>query len=604
MVTNLFKSSNECPATALHRRQAGRVILVGAALAILTPGLTGATSNDVQALSAALESRVNAVAGDQGLEAFRLPDNNDFDKIPQDPSNPITREKVRLGKLLFHDPATGTQGTDPDRQQTFSCASCHHVAAGFKSGIPQGIGDGGVGFGMAGEARVLADGLDATAPAGDRLLPDLQPIASPTILNSAWQGPMLWNGSFGNVPGGVNSAVPGVDGAGPPPIKANTFGLDGLETQVLAGTNVHRLLFDSGSVLQSNSEYRYLYERAFPGGVTGTIPDNGTVVTDAALGAAKAIAAYERTVVSNLAPFQKWLSGEQGAMTAQQLRGALLFFGKADCVACHTGPALSSVAGASADELFFAIGFADLNPSDPRVHGAIDEATKRGRGGFTGDASDNYKFKIPPLYNLADSNVFGHGASFRSVREVVMYKNAAIAQNPAAIDNLSDRFVPLGLADAEIDDLIAFLEEGLYDSWLDRYVPSKLPSESCFPVGDLQAAIDLDCLVSSEPAHDDPPQCASAVSDADGDGWGWENEASCRVVDGLPVVSPEPVDNGHPQCQSTDSDSDGDGWGWENGRSCVAASSPESQVPQCASAATDPDGDGWGWENHRSCRVL
>lgn len=535
--------------------------------------LSAANAQSAHELSLMLESSIDSHTDGQGLQALVLPDNNDFANIPQDPSNPLTREKVLLGKLLYHDTAFATRGTDPERTQTWSCASCHHVAAGFKAGIPQGIADGGVGFGIDGSERRLAEGLSGTAPVGDPLLPDIQPIASPTILNSAFQDLMLWNGSFGNTAGSNNGVVETVDGAGPPPIKANTFGLSGLETQVLAGTNVHRLGFDADSLLLTNSEYRHLFARAFPDGDTGFIPDNDTVVTPSALGAAKAIAAYERTVLSNLAPFQKWLKGEQSAMTKQQLRGALLFFGKADCASCHTGPALSSAVGATADEMFFAVGFNDLDPSDPLVHGVVDETTRLGRGGFTGDPSDNYQFKIPPLYNLTDTNVFGHGSSFTSVREVVEYKNAAVAQNPAAIDNLSEHFVPLGLSDIEVTDLVAFLEEGLYDQWLHRYVPTSVPSDSCITVSDLQSTIDLGCITDHTPVPANHPFCEFTSSDTDGDGYGWENNASCLVTgsssDIGPVSNPMVSESDHPFCERADSDPDDDGWGWENQRSCV-----------------------------------
>lgn len=491
--------------------------------------MPGAQASDRQSLTDSLIQKLSMHSDRGGLDAFKLAEKNDLAGVPQDPANPITRAKITLGRFLYHETAVSTEGTDPDRAETWSCASCHHVAAGFKAGIPQGIGDGGVGFGADGANRMLLQGLDATAPAGDATLPDVQPVTSPTVLNTAYQDVMLWNGSFGNAPGSINSSAQNLDTAGPEAVKANTFGLSGLETQVLAGTRVHRQRFDNESILQTNSEYRYLYNRAFPDGDTGYIPNNGTVVSAADLGAAKAIAAYERIVLSNLAPFQRWLSGDQGAMSVQQLRGANLFFGKADCVSCHTGPALSSPVGATADQVFFAVGFSDFDTSHSQIHGTVDDATKRGRGGFTGDPADDYKFKIPQLYNLADTNVFGHGASFGSVREVVNYKNAAVAQNPASVDNLADNFRPLGLTDSEVDDLVVFLEEGLYDAWLDRYVPYSLPSDQCFPVADIQSAADLGCIVTPKPNRH--PTCQSSSSDPDGDGWGWENSMSCRVAD-------------------------------------------------------------------------
>jgi len=83
--------------------------------------------------------------------------------------------------------------------------------------------------------------------------------------------------------------------------------------------------------------------------------------------------------------------------------------------------------------------------------------------------------------------------------------------------------------------------------------------------------------------------CSNAGRDADGDGFGWENNASC-------VVAGSKADT-HPTCASSASDPDGDGYGWENERSCIV-------VTHCGSASSDPDGDGFGWENGRSCVVL
>ena len=83
--------------------------------------------------------------------------------------------------------------------------------------------------------------------------------------------------------------------------------------------------------------------------------------------------------------------------------------------------------------------------------------------------------------------------------------------------------------------------------------------------------------------------CGNRGLDADGDGFGWQNQASC-------VVRGSKADK-HPTCASSASDPDGDGYGWENEKSCIV-------VVHCASAASDPDGDGFGWENQRSCVVL
>ena len=436
-----------------------------------------------------LESRSNG----RGVGAFVLPDGTDLAAIPQDPGNPLTPAKVALGRLLFHETAIGTATPSPDRRESYGCASCHHVAAGFKSGIPQGIADGGSGFGQHGEGRLLAAGMDATAPDGSPAKPDIQPVASPTVLNAAYQDVMLWDGAFGNRAGGPNAGLDGaLDEAGPPSLRVNRFALSGIETQALAGTLVHRLSFDADSVLQTDPAYRALYAAAFPGGASGAIPA-GSGVTPEALGAAKSIAAYERTVLASRAPFQRWLRGDQRAMDTKALRGALLFFGEAGCADCHTGPALSSWPDADASAMFFSVGFADLDPRRARVHGRVPEATSRGRGGFTGEPGDAYRFKVPQLYNLSDSGVFGHGASFGSIREVIEYKNAAVPQNGHGT-NLAPGFVPLGLEKTEIDDLTAFVAEALHDPSLARHVPSTLPSGNCFPVADFAAALDLHCF--------------------------------------------------------------------------------------------------------------
>ena len=430
-----------------------------------------------------LELSIIAASGGAGLAAYRLPDSDDLAAIPQDPSNPLTAAKIELGKFLFHETGLATAGVNPAERGNWSCASCHQVEAGFKAGIKQGIGEGGRGFGSDGRLRVLADGFstDAVNPA---MRPDIQPLASPTILNVAYQEVMLWNGHFGNALGGTVNA--GVDPvalytAGTPKV-ANTRRLSGVETQVIAGLKVHRLALDHDSLIGTHPHYRALFDAAYPDGSRDPAEDG-----------AKAIAAWERSVLANRAPFQRWLRGEREAMDDHEKQGALLFFGKAGCSGCHRGPALSSEVGVGADRMFFAIGFADFNRHDPAIRGVVDDATARGRGGFTGVAADDFKFKIPTLYNLADATVLGHGGSFGSVREVLYYKNAAVPQKPLPASALDPRFVPLGLDDFELDALTVFLERSLRDPQLDRYVPKWLPTGNCFPVADSRARAELGC---------------------------------------------------------------------------------------------------------------
>lgn len=447
--------------------------------------LVGCDSNDTataaEVLNADLSMSINAVGA--GLDTFILPDETSLADIPADPANSLTAEKVTLGQMLYHETGLATNANDATRIGTYSCASCHHASAGFKAGVTQGIGEGGEGFGVAGEGRIFSAGIDASAPANSPLRPDIQPVASPTTLNVAYQDVMLWNGQFGNASNStINAGLP-VDVLSTPgtPKAENARGLSGVEIQAVAGLGVHRLNVEGNSLLQTQPEYVQMFASAFPNSID-TLED-----------AAKAIAAFERTLLTNRAPFQRWLRGENSAMNVQELRGALLFFGKADCVSCHTGPALSSASGAAADAVFMSVGFADLDTSDPRVRGSVSSADSLGRGGFTGNAVDNYRFKIPSLYNLVDAGFYGHGASFNSVRDVVAYKNAGVPQKAIANSQLDPRFQALGLSEDEIDDLTIFLETGLYDAELDRYEPTALPSGNCFPNADAASRADLGC---------------------------------------------------------------------------------------------------------------
>ena len=159
------------------------------------------------------------------IDFYLLPDSDDFENIPQDPMNPITAERVEVGKLIYHDPAFATEGVAL-RAKTWSCASCHNARAGFKSGMTQGIGEGGEGFGIKGEERVWHDESRGTQDA------DVQPVTSPTVLNVAYQDVMLWNGALGNSTNGIINA--GIDPdrlmTEGTPKEANSQGFSGIET--------------------------------------------------------------------------------------------------------------------------------------------------------------------------------------------------------------------------------------------------------------------------------------------------------------------------------------------------------------------------------------
>ncbi len=411
-----------------------------------------------------LRIQLTEASNGQGLSFFQLPKSDDYHLIPQDPNNPLTPEKVALGQLLYHEPGMGVAPKYAEGKYTYSCASCHHANAGFQAGVRQGIGEGGHGYGFRGETR-LPNPLYSL----DSL--DVQPIRTPTAMNGAFQENMLWNGQFGATGVNVGTEASWVEGT---PKFVNHLGYEGLETQAIAGLTVHRLGIDN----RVRNDYQAHFEAAFP-----QLNDEERYTKEMA---GLAIAAYERTMMSNQAPFQRWLRGDYNAMFRNEKRGAILFFGKAGCSSCHTGPALNTMA-------FHAIGMPDLVGSG--IYGSSDDNdAHRGRGAFTGLPEDDYKFKVPQLYNLKDSPFLGHGGTFRSVREVVEYKNQGVPVNPKVPESkITADFVPLDLTTTEMEQITDFIENALYDNNLTRYEPGALPTGFCFPNNDQLSRSDRGC---------------------------------------------------------------------------------------------------------------
>ena len=421
-----------------------------------------------ESLDSQLDEALLDASNNQGRAYFQLPTDGDLGAIPQDPKNPLTPAKVELGKLLFHETALGTNPRIANGKGTYSCASCHHAAAGFSAGRAQGIGEGGVGFGISGEARKA----DPTYPS-DSI--DVQPLRSPTAINIAYQKNVLWNGQFGATGMNVGTEDQWAYGT---PIEENYLGYEGTETQAIAGLKVHRMDVTS-DLLTAAPGYEQLFANAFP-----NVPAADRLSREYA---GLAIAAYERTLLPSQAPFQRWLRGDMNAMTDQEKMGAILFFGKANCGSCHTGPALNSMA-------FKAIGMGDLNgPGIIQMNPGHD--AHLGRGGFTGKTEDMHCFKVPQLYNLREMLFYGHGSTFTNLESVVRYKNAGVPQKfSVGVERLDPAFVPLNLSDQEVRDIAVFLESGLYDDNLDRFVPSSTPSGQCFPNADPTSRVDLNCF--------------------------------------------------------------------------------------------------------------
>ncbi len=402
----------------------------------------------------------------KGIPSFILPQSDDYQNIPQDPLNPITKEKVELGKLLLHETAFGNSPKIKEMKATYSCASCHHAAAGFSSGVRQGIGECGIGFGIHGDGRILNENVPIDSV-------DIQPLRTPTILNVAYQDVMLWNGQFGGT--GTNAGTESQWEE----IQENFLGFEGVEVQAIKGQKVHRLSIDEDFLQELG--YKELFDRAFP----SISKDQRYTKKNAGL----AMAAYERTLLANQSPWQEWLKGNSDAMTTNEKKGAITFFGKGKCYECHTGPALN-------DKNFYAFGMGDFdNSQNALILSDVDmDKIKKGRGGFTNNEKDNYKFKTPTLYNIVDNPFYGHGGTFVSVKEVIEYKNKGIPQSTEVTkEKLAPQFGAIYLDDEEINNLTTFIEVSLRDTNLNRYTPKNLKSGNCFPNNDSQSQNDLDC---------------------------------------------------------------------------------------------------------------
>lgn len=169
---------------------------------------------------------------------------------------------------------------------------------------------------------------------------------------------------------------------------------------------------------------------------------------------AKAIAAFERTLVSGNAPFQRYVKGDRKALSPAAKRGFEVFRGKGLCITCHTPPLLT-------DNGFHNIGTPQVGPLKEDL----------GRYAVSKDEADKGKFKTPSLYNSASLAFFMHDGSFSTLRQVVEHYNRG---GDPKVANQDPLIMPLKLSDKEQDDLIAFLQS-LTDESLNRIQRPALP---------------------------------------------------------------------------------------------------------------------------------
>ncbi|MEJ6402449.1 cytochrome-c peroxidase [Yoonia sp. 2307UL14-13] len=371
--------------------------------------------------------------------------------------------EAALGQLLFYDPILSGN-------RDVSCATCHHPTFGTGDGLSLGIGDGGRGLG---KARVV----DPANPPEQRI-----PRNAPALFNlGAREFTVLFHDGRIEVdpdrPGGLRT-----------PLDADMVA--GFDTLLAAQTMFPVLSADEMAGHYSENDVSKAVRRGLltgPGGAWDIIarrvadipayadafvkvyPQIKAVEDVTFADVSNAIAAFmELEWRSDTSPFDAVLRGER-TLPEPAATGMVLFYGKAGCSGCHSGPFLT-------DHTFHAMGAPQIGPG--KAARFESHARDEGRFRVTGDPADLYAFRTPSLRNVAVTGPYGHAGAHADLRDFVMaHLNPALGLAAYDLDqavlpemNVDDQraeegliaaavtFEPVFLDDAEIDALIAFLD--------------------------------------------------------------------------------------------------------------------------------------------------
>lgn len=343
--------------------------------------------------------------------------------LPPSRSNAVADDPdaIDLGEWLFHDKQLSFAGAQ------MSCIDCHQPPLGWSDDR---------------QLSRMANGNDS-------------PRHSQTLTNVAYQPYMFWNGRSDSLWAQAFKAMIAVHG----------IGMDKAATV---------------NMLRASADYPDLYAEVF-----GELPDIEALAADPNIGeeqlaeiidevlvnCAKAIEAYERTLISRDSLLDQWIAGSEDALSEAQKRGAALFVGKGGCIECHSGPNLSDgwfhnigLAPGSDDvsaEEGLAITIADaLNVagqwSDDPDWGAARIAELEQRVAAAGNALVG-AHKTPTLRDVVQRPRFGHNGDVQTLEEwIARYSTAKI--DPGTVGTLDPVYVPRNLSAAEIADLVEFLD--------------------------------------------------------------------------------------------------------------------------------------------------
>jgi cytochrome c peroxidase len=348
-----------------------------------------------------------------------------FPAMNQRAGNPTTPEKVELGRLLYFDPVLSGDNTQ-------SCATCHHPDLGFSDGRITSMGAGGKGFGP---ERTGGASLRRNAP---------------SIWNTAYYHKLFWDGRASDLEDQARSPITATDEMNQKP--------DELVKE-----------------LKAIPEYIQLFEKAFGG--SGVTFDNVT----------NAIATFERTIISDNSPFDRYAAGEMTALTAEQRRGLTLFRSlKTRCFECHGFPTF-------ANPDFKVIGV------PPMLGQYRQEKMDLGRAEIEGGDPYKHAFKVPSLRNVALTAPYMHNGRFQTLEDVVNFYAVGGGHGSGVdLNNIDDKIRRFSLSSQERNDLIAFLHALTDESKMPEF-PERVPSGLAV-VPRLKPAVKGSALAVANPA--------------------------------------------------------------------------------------------------------
>ena len=435
----------------------------------------------------------------------------------------INPKLVELGRLLWFD-----KGQSLGRDNT--CGGCHSPTNGF------------------GDTQTLAIGVQNNNAVGPGRAGSRNQRRSPLVVNTALYPAMMWNGRFNSLsldpfdtsdgfrfpfpeadqrfsrqedmkhgithllqaqahmPPTELIEVAGFTGTCPNGVPDPTLGPrfcqfdDGKgETVPLpdpsTGNRNEPIRQKTMHILNSMPAYRRHFGAVFPEVAKGDPIDFYMF--------GKAIAEFEFSLVFADAPLDQFARGDRGAMTKSEKRGALVFFGKANCAQCHKVEGKSNEMFSDFQE--HVIGVPQIAPSFGKGKGNVifagpGEDEDFGLEEITGQQEDRYKFRTAPLRNLAVSPGFFHNGAFTSLEDAIRFHLNVHAEgkkyNPVTAgvpEDLTHRLGPqvprhmldplvqrrIKLTDQEFDNLVTFVRDGLLDmeaTKLCHLIPGSVPS--------------------------------------------------------------------------------------------------------------------------------